>query len=398
MRVISRLGSTLKLKDLAMLLSKKYCMQGIKTAEFEERFSKLIGVESAIATASARSALELILNCLGIGEGDSIILPSYTASIVPLMLTAKGISPIFLDSEENSYNMDVEDIEKNIRNDTKAVLVTYINGKSLDIHKVIGICKKHHLFMIEDCAQAAGVMTEHGMLGSFGDAAYFSFGASKHINTLGGGMITTNNNSLAKKIKKEASKFNKCSRKELAKEIIFRGILPKKNIFTYAVFPLLYLADRFKGINDIIMEWFGDNKVLDKFKINSYRRGYTDFQAIIGLRELDGLKKNQEARENNARMLDKLLEAKRFSKGLVSYEIESKNREELIRKLRKSGIDTQKTWMINCAGSSLFPKHGRICNVAEQLEKEVMYVPIYPGLSEEDISRIAEVLKGGKLR
>lgn len=175
--------------------------QGEKVALFENNFAKFIGTKYAVATSSGTAALHLSLLALGIKEGDEVITTSFTFIASSNSILYTGAKPVFVDINPNTFNIDPDLIEEKITAKTKAIMPVHLYGLPADMDKILKIAKKNNLFIIEDAAQAHGSKIGHKLTGSFGDISAFSFYSTKNMTTGEGGMITTNDNRLAKKIK-----------------------------------------------------------------------------------------------------------------------------------------------------------------------------------------------------
>ena len=182
-----------------VLLSGMY-VSGKKVKEFEEKFAEYIGTKYAIATSSGTAALHIALACLDIGPGDEVIVPPMTFFATIEAVLHQNAIPIFADIDEN-YCMDPESIEKVITNRTKAIIPVHLFGYSANMKKIMKIARKYDLYVIEDCAQAHGTEYYGKKVGSIGHIGAFSFFATKNMTTGEGGMITTNDEEVAKKAK-----------------------------------------------------------------------------------------------------------------------------------------------------------------------------------------------------
>jgi perosamine synthetase len=164
--------------------------------EFEQKFAEYIGIKHAAAVSNGTVALHLALVSLGIGPGDEVIVPSltYIASVNSIVYT--GATPIFVDSLQNTWQMDPNDIRKKITSRTKAIMVVHLYGHPCDMDEIVKISKDNNLFMIEDCAEAIGSFYKGKHVGTFGDIATFSFYGNKTITTGEGGMVVSNDETL----------------------------------------------------------------------------------------------------------------------------------------------------------------------------------------------------------
>ncbi len=167
--------------------------------EFEEKFSEFCGAKYGVATSSGTTALHLALAALDIGKSNEVIIPTFTMVATANAVTYTGANPVLVDSELNTWNIDVEKVEEKITDKTKAIMVVDIYGHPVDMDPVLDIAKDHGLYVIEDAAESHGAEYKGRKTGSFGDIACFSFYANKIITTGEGGMLVTNNEELAEK-------------------------------------------------------------------------------------------------------------------------------------------------------------------------------------------------------
>ncbi len=165
-------------------------------SKFENEFSKFVGVEHATAVSNGTVALHLALVTLGIGPGDEVIVPSFTyiASVSTISIT--GATPVFVDSLEDTWQVDPKDVKRKITPKTKALMVVHLYGHPCEMDELVKIAKEHNLFLIEDCAEAFGSTYKDKHVGTFGDLATFSFYGNKTITTGEGGMVVTNDETL----------------------------------------------------------------------------------------------------------------------------------------------------------------------------------------------------------
>ena len=173
--------------------------EGPFVERFEQQFAKRMGRKFGIAVTNGTSAIDAAVEALGIGFGDEVILPSFTIISCILQIVRSGATPVLVDSEPNNWNMDVNQIESKINSKTKAILMCHIYGLPVDVNPILDLCKKYNLKLIEDAAEMIGQTYLGNPCGSFGDISTFSFYANKHITTGEGGMILTDNETLALK-------------------------------------------------------------------------------------------------------------------------------------------------------------------------------------------------------
>lgn len=168
---------------------------------FEKQFSEFCECKYGVSCSNGTSALHLALLSLGIGEGDEVIVPNFTMIAVPNSVIYTGATPVFVDAEIDTWNINPEQIKKKITRKTKAILVVHTYGNPCNMDRIHRIAEKYNLKIIEDCSEAHGAIYRDKKVGCLGDVATFSFYANKIITTGEGGMVVTNNEEIAKKCK-----------------------------------------------------------------------------------------------------------------------------------------------------------------------------------------------------
>ncbi|MBU1912705.1 MAG: DegT/DnrJ/EryC1/StrS family aminotransferase [Candidatus Omnitrophica bacterium] len=323
---------------------------------FEQEFSAYCGVKYGIGVNSGTDALFLACLACGIGKGDEVITPAYTYIATSFGISIAGAKPVFVDTEEKTYSIDVSKIEKAITKKTKAILLVHLYGHPADMDPVMQIAKKHKLKVIEDCAQAHGALYKNKKVGSFGDAACFSFYPTKNLGAFGdAGMVLTDSDEIKDKM------------------------------------VLLHDYGR-KGRYENIIK--GYNSRLDTL------------QAAILRVKLKHLDEWNEKRRKNASLYTKLFkEAKlniilpqeaEYAKHVYhQYTVRVKNRTEVMERLAGKGVRTLIHYPI--------PVHLQECYkelkhkkgdfpIAEKCCEGIMSLPMYPELAEEEIRYIVEQL------
>ena len=171
---------------------------GQETREFEKEFATWCGVSHAVAVANGTLALDLALRALGVGPGDEVVVtPRTFIASVSCVVTA-GATPVFADVDVNSGNISAQTIEKVLSSKTKAIVCVHLGGWPCDMDPIMALAQKHGIKVIEDCAQAHGATLAGRPVGSFGDAAAFSFYPGKNLGAFGdGGAVTFRNDDLA---------------------------------------------------------------------------------------------------------------------------------------------------------------------------------------------------------
>ena len=185
-------------------------VHGPKSIEFEEKFKKFTKAKNAVAVSSCTAGMHLFYFSLGIGRGDEVIVPAQTHTATAHAVELAGAKPIFVDCDKTSGNIDTKLIEKKITKKTKAICVVHYLGIPVNMKDVIKIARKKKIYILEDCALSLGAKYHNTHTGLIGDAGVFSFYPVKHMTTAEGGIVITNNNKLAKKLRlKRAFGINK---------------------------------------------------------------------------------------------------------------------------------------------------------------------------------------------
>ena len=169
--------------------------------KFEKKFAKRLKRKFAISVSNGTAALQLAFESLNIKKKDQVILPSFTIISCILPIIRYGAVPILVDSDPDTWNMDVNKIEKKITSKTRAIIAPHIYGLPIDMDPLLKIAQKYKLKVIEDAAEVLGLKYKNKECGSFGDVSTFSFYANKHITTGEGGMVVTDSKQIAEKCK-----------------------------------------------------------------------------------------------------------------------------------------------------------------------------------------------------
>lgn len=171
--------------------------EGPFVKKFEESFANRMGRKHGIAVCNGTAAIDAAVEALGIGPGDEVIMPTFTIISCIAQIVRSGATPVLVDSDPDTWNMNVNQIENKITSRTKAIMVVHIFGLPVNLGPVLEIARNHGLKVIEDAAEMHGQTYRGQPCGSFGDISTFSFYPNKHITTGEGGMIVTNDDDLA---------------------------------------------------------------------------------------------------------------------------------------------------------------------------------------------------------
>lgn len=369
---------------LGVLSSANYIM-GKTVIDFEKDFANFIGVKHAISVGNGTDALVISLKAMGIGEGDEVITTPFTFFATAETISAVGATPVFVDVNKETFNIDVTKIEEKITSKTKAIMPVHIFGQSADMDEINEIAKKHNLYVIEDACQAVGGKYKGRKIGTLGDVACFSFFPTKNLGCAGdGGIIVTDNDEIAtiiRALRTHGSGENGQKAYNLLNNI-------EEEVKTA------------EGANDT---------VYNPLKYYNYLIGYNSrldaIQAAIlsvKLKEIDSW--NSKRREivevyNKALQNSDLVKptAKDCNEHVYHmYILQSENREEVLAKLKGAGIATGVYYPVPLhlqkVYKSLGYKEGDM-PVSEYLSHRTFAIPVYPELTKEQVDYIIQNLK-----
>ena len=190
-----------EINKVTTCLKSGWITTGALCKEFEDKFCQLTGSQQAISLNSATAGMHITLSALNIGPGDEIITPSMTFASTINMIALRGATPVFVDIDYGTLNINPDLIEEKITKKTKAIIPVHFAGAPADMDKINNLARKYNLIVIEDAAHAVGTYYKGIHAGGFGHTAIFSFHPIKNITTGEGGMITLNDAALEKKLR-----------------------------------------------------------------------------------------------------------------------------------------------------------------------------------------------------
>src|SRR5881296_3683882 len=192
---------------IAQCRNKKQLVQGPHIAEFEQEFLHVRGGRGhvrAVSTEYGRMALYFILKALDLPAGSEIIVPALTFWVVPEITRVAGLTPVFVDIDPATFTMRPDAAERAITPKTRAILPTHLYGMACDLDPILALAKRYNLKVVEDCAHSLGAMYKGRMVGTHGDASFFSFQAFKPLNTFGGGLTWVRDAAVNKRVRELA--------------------------------------------------------------------------------------------------------------------------------------------------------------------------------------------------
>ena len=336
---------------------------GPQTALFEELFAKAIGTKYALAVNSGTSGLHLAVRALGLGPGDEVITTPFSFIASSNCILFEGATPVFVDADEESFNIDPKLIEAAITPRTKAILPVHVFGESADMAPIMAIAKKHNLHVLEDACEAIAASYQGQNVGTFGDVAIYGFYPNKQITTGEGGMIVTNDDA----------------------------------IYEYC------LSARNQG-RATDMQWLTHVRLGYNYRIS-------EMTAALGVAQMRKLPEILSKRRDKAlRYMDLLqgIQGVRIPKGwelpshswfVFAIRVDEAIRDGLLETLNENGVQS-KAYFSPCIHLQEFYmrdfgyKEG-MYPVAEKLSKETIILPFFTSISEEQMAYVVGELKTG---
>src|SRR5579864_5975407 len=185
---------------VAEVIRSGWLTMGAKTFEFERRFADYIGASHAIAVSSCTAALHLALEAVRVSRSDEVLVPTTTFTATAEVVTYLGATPVFVDIDPHTLNIDLLDIERKITSRTKAIIPVHFAGTPCDMAEILDVAAQHDLHVIEDAAHALPAAYKGKRIGTISELTAFSFYATKTLTTGEGGMITTENEEYARRL------------------------------------------------------------------------------------------------------------------------------------------------------------------------------------------------------
>ena len=341
---------------IAEVLKSGHYVMGPNVQSLEKELANYLSVQNVISCANGTDALVLALKALDIGSDDEVITVSHSFFATSEAIALVGAKPVFIDIQEEDFNIDTKQIEKAITKKTKAIIPVHLYGQPCEIEKVVEIGKKYNLKVIEDCAQAIGAKYNGRYVGTFGDIGTVSFFPTKNLGAFGdAGAIITNNDEIAKKLR--ALRVHGSSQRY--------------------VHDLIGLNSRLDEIQAAILRV--ELKYLDEWNKKRLRAAnyYTEKLKEIRGVVLPNIKSN-------------------VSHVFHQYTIKIPKRDLICEKLRESNIETiiyypipihmQKAFSYLSCGEGFLPVTEKIC-------KQILSIPIYPEITKETQDHVINSLQ-----
>ena len=320
--------------------------QGTQVAKLEFEFSNILSGRSCVAVNSGTSGLVTALLAIGVRAGDEVLVPSFTFAATANAVALIGATPIFVDIDTKTYNLDINDVKAKVTRKTKVIMPVHLFGLCANMQEILDLARQHDLKIVEDASQAHLASIDGVQAGTFGDAAVFSFYATKNMTTGEGGMIS----------------FKSEEHARIARMVRNQGMEKKYQ-------------------NEIV----------------GFNFRMTDIQAAIGLAQLKKLSKWTDRRIENAAVLFERIRVENLPLVQVGYKhvfhqftIRVKtNRDEFIHKLKNSGVESGVYYPTPVHLLPAFNSGLRL-KATESASAEVLSLPVHPSLKKSDLKRIAD--------
>jgi len=289
------------LSILQFLNNRDPLQDGQYIRDYEKVAAKYHGVRHAFSFASGRTALYAILEALGIGKGDEVIIPAYTCVVVPNAIIYRGATPVYVDINPATFNIDPNKIEAKITSRTKAILAQHTFGLPCDLDEIIEIAQKHGITVIEDSAQALGAEYKGKKVGGMAQVGFYSSDHTKMVSTSTGGMAITDDKELASRIEQIYSR-SPFLPKSTIKKILFTFIA--ENFLYHPRFASIGMPLAFSCSKTGLFHFFPDEGKIEKPTDYPYPARLSNIQAKIGIRQMHELEQNIAHRREIAQSYD----------------------------------------------------------------------------------------------
>lgn len=407
-RLLAQLWGTTNLGDclvaLAYLATPWRLVRGPVISQYEDAFTRQLGVAHGYSFSSGRLALYGLLGAMGIGKDDEVLLQVPTHIVVPNAIRYTGARPVYVDCSLDTYNMDLEVAERRITSKTKALLIQHTFGIPADMDAVMALARRYGLFVIEDCVHSLGSKFDGRPTGTIGDAAFFSTEETKTISSIMGGMAVTDNPDIAKRLRDFQSSCAWPSTLLVARYVL------KLIVYHFVSHPYvhhlsrpIYMYLRRNPMTHLAPGATDGNEQQGGVKPNDYEQRLSNSQANIALRQLRRLRENLAhrnwvANEYRTRLQKTGLPVPKppakAETAFVRFPVRVEDRPSMMRKASKYVILGQ--WFNSVLEESASPAHGAYemgsCPRAEEAAEHLVNLPTHPRVTSRDIQDIVSVI------
>ena len=402
---------------LKLIFSPWKWKKGKAIRELEDEFEKYIGIKYAFSFNSGRSSFYAILKALGLPKDTEVLLQAFTCNAAVKPVLSQGLNPVYVDCDENSFNIDIDDLKRNVLSlqsaKGKVLMIQHTFGLPANMDEVLSIVRQNELVLIEDCAHSLGAEYKNQKVGTFGKAGFFSFSRDKVISSVYGGMVVTNDDVLAEKLKKLQNEFGYPSRFWTFQQLLHPILL------NFIILPTYNFLDLGK-IFLVLSQWFN---ILSKavhwkekrgIKPDYFPKALPNALSIMAQNQLYKLDKFYEHRKNISEFYYKNIKGTAFSvsdnlslenlntknikHSFLRFTVKHSRAHEIIYDAWQNQnilIGDWYTTPIAPADTKLEQMHYKIgsCPTAEKLSKITLNLPTHINISMEDAEKIVNFLK-----
>jgi dTDP-4-amino-4,6-dideoxygalactose transaminase len=378
-------------------------VQGPLIEAFERAFETRLGSGTAIATSYGRMAFLHILRALELPAGSEIIVPALTFWVIPELARRAGLRPVFVDVDPATFTLDPSAFERAITPATRAVVPTHLYGLPCDMDAIMTIARSHRLIVIEDCAHALGATFKGRQVGTFGDAAIFSFQTLKPLNAFGGGMAIVRDRATARRLRTEVDALPWPDEQRIRNRFKIgraQRFFARPGVFTLSAFPILWVASWFEANPDVYL--WEKIRPLDPLP-GAYGERFPNVQAAIGLAGLPLVDGWTEAARAHAALIDRVLGGTPNVQTPVvprdrthvyyQYCAYVPDRDDLVRRCIRRGVDIETLHVDVCTRLPLFADLTPPAAPGADRAAGVVQVPVYASLTDAQVRRVAKTVK-----
>lgn len=361
-------------REFLEALDSGWITTGPRVAKFEKAFADFVGVKHALATNSATAGLHLALEACGVGPDDEVITTPYTFTATAEVICYLGAVPVFVDITPTNFNLDPDLVAAAVTGRTKALLPVHFGGQACDLEPLLALAHRHNLKVVEDAAHALPATYQCKMVGAWSDATVFSFYATKPLTTGEGGMVTTDSDALARRIK----------------------------------------IMRLHGINQDVWDRYASEKPKWYYEVVApgYKYNLTDLAAALGIHQLAKAQRFQQRRQEIADLYTAGLAGLPLSTPVatrpgdlhawhlyvIQLDLERTpvGRDEFVEKLATMGIGTSVHFIplhIMPYWSQRYGLKPDDFPVALNCYQRAVSLPIYPRMSNHDVARVISAIR-----
>ena len=388
--------------------------KGKAVKEIEEKIKAYIGVKYAVSFNSGRSVLYSILKNLNLPKDSEILLQAFTCTAAVNPILWQELKPVYVDCDKDTFNINTKDLEAKISPNSRVLMVQHTFGLPANMDAILSLAERYNLILIEDCAHALGAEFKGRKIGSFGRAAFFSFSRDKNISSVYGGILTTNDESLARAAENDQESFGLPSFYWILQQLLHPVLM------NYIILPLYNILDLGKVFLVLSQRLGILSKAVHKKekkgkKPGYFPKAYPNALAILALKQFEKIERFYNHRRelsqyyyNNLKgtkfgisdyLSPEFLDKNNIKNALMRFTIKHEKAHEIIYDAWHKKNILVGDWYVSpiipydTDLKSIGYKMG-VCPVAERLSKTTLNLPTHINISQRDAEIIVDFLKG----